>query len=350
MKKGWIKAHRAFMDDPIMNKDSDHFSVWMYLLMYAAHTAIWVWFKGDKRALSTGQLVVGRRRIAEVTKVHESKVQRILKLFERMGLITQETSNRNRLITITHWAVYQEQAEDDLILDLEQEMEPGEEFAPRRKRERVSIAPPKTIFECSKSEQQMTRQSTPMKLPPEECTATASAARLQEESRRMQEQRKRQEKVPSETPENTHPNTTSEQQLNTYKELKNKEYKSIKQEKERGGNSAEKWDGKAKGRGQFVPPTMEEVVAYVKENNYNVSPNVWYSYYESTGWYIGKNKMRDWGSSIRTWHEREKSNPRRQSASTSTRFQPNLQVNEFYRQRRESGFDRHAARERAKNL
>ena len=51
----------------------------------------------------------------------------------------------------------------------------------------------------------------------------------------------------------------------------------------------------------FVPPTLEEVSDYCKERGKGVDPNKWYDFYQSKGWMIGKNKMKDWKAAVRTW-------------------------------------------------
>ena len=52
---------------------------------------------------------------------------------------------------------------------------------------------------------------------------------------------------------------------------------------------------------RFVKPTIEEVEAYCRERNNNVDAQRWYDFYESKGWKVGKNPMKDWKASIRTW-------------------------------------------------
>lgn len=51
----------------------------------------------------------------------------------------------------------------------------------------------------------------------------------------------------------------------------------------------------------FVPPTEEQVAQYIKENGYPVSASKFISHYESNGWLVGKNKMKNWKSAVRTW-------------------------------------------------
>lgn len=52
---------------------------------------------------------------------------------------------------------------------------------------------------------------------------------------------------------------------------------------------------------RFVPPTVDEVKAYCLERNNNIDAQYFCDYYESKGWMIGKNKMKDWKCSVRTW-------------------------------------------------
>lgn len=53
-----------------------------------------------------------------------------------------------------------------------------------------------------------------------------------------------------------------------------------------------------------IPPTLEEVIQYVKDNNLNVDPYQFWNFYESKGWYVGKNKMKNWHSAMATWVKR----------------------------------------------
>ena len=63
--------------------------------------------------LQPGQLITGRKVIAEKFGVTESKVQRILKDFESEQQIEQQTSNKNRLVTILSWSDYQNVEQQD---------------------------------------------------------------------------------------------------------------------------------------------------------------------------------------------------------------------------------------------
>jgi hypothetical protein len=53
--------------------------------------------------------------------------------------------------------------------------------------------------------------------------------------------------------------------------------------------------------GKFIKPTIEQIKDYMKELGMNDISERWMSHYESNGWLVGKNKMKDWKASVRTW-------------------------------------------------
>lgn len=88
-------------------KNSEMFHLWHELLYRASYLERAIIFNGEEVYLKPGQFIAGRQSLANSTHIHESKVQRYLKKFEKFGMITQERSNRYRLITITNWGEYQ---------------------------------------------------------------------------------------------------------------------------------------------------------------------------------------------------------------------------------------------------
>ena len=55
----------------------------------------------------------------------------------------------------------------------------------------------------------------------------------------------------------------------------------------------------------FVPPSVEEVSAYCYERQNNVDPDRFVDFYAAKGWMVGKNKMKDWKASVRTWEAKK---------------------------------------------
>ena len=54
---------------------------------------------------------------------------------------------------------------------------------------------------------------------------------------------------------------------------------------------------------RFVKPTLDELSQYMDSIGMNDVSNKFFDFYESKGWMIGKNKMKDWKSAVRTWKQ-----------------------------------------------
>ena len=54
---------------------------------------------------------------------------------------------------------------------------------------------------------------------------------------------------------------------------------------------------------RFAKPSIEEVADYCNERNNDVDAEKFYDYYSSNGWKVGKNAMKDWKASVRTWEK-----------------------------------------------
>lgn len=54
---------------------------------------------------------------------------------------------------------------------------------------------------------------------------------------------------------------------------------------------------------QFKPPTREELQLYLSESmgKYQVDVDRFLDYYNSNGWMVGKNHMKDWKAAVRNW-------------------------------------------------
>lgn len=67
----------------------------------------------------------------------------------------------------------------------------------------------------------------------------------------------------------------------------------------------------------FAPPSISEVQQYITDNSLTISANGFIDYYESNGWMVGKNKMKNWQATCRTWEKRNEAN--RPNNQTDTR-------------------------------
>lgn len=55
-----------------------------------------------------------------------------------------------------------------------------------------------------------------------------------------------------------------------------------------------------------VPPSLEEVKAYVRENGLSVDPKEFFDRYEANGWTAGDEPIRNWQAVLRGWDTKEK--------------------------------------------
>ena len=67
-------------------------------------------------------------------------------------------------------------------------------------------------------------------------------------------------------------------------------------------------DLQKKKRSTFTPPTENELAEHIKEKDYHFCAEDFIAFYESKGWMVGKNKMKDWKSACRTWEKTWKEN------------------------------------------
>ena len=83
--------------------------------------------------------------------------------------------------------------------------------------------------------------------------------------------------------------------LETETETRNKEKESLKK--------------KVATASTFKKPTLEEVKAYCEERGNVVDPERWMDYYTANGWKVGRNPMKDWKATVRTWEKGEQRKP-----------------------------------------
>nr|DAD61818.1 MAG TPA: hypothetical protein [Caudoviricetes sp.] len=56
-------------------------------------------------------------------------------------------------------------------------------------------------------------------------------------------------------------------------------------------------------RTRFIKPSLADIKAYCAERENNVDPEKFINYYDSNGWHVGKNPMKDWRAAVRTWEK-----------------------------------------------
>ncbi len=106
MHRGYIKIWRKIEDSWII-QDPDAMWLWIKLLLKANHKDTTFMFNGKSLTLKRGSLITGRKSLVDKHKISESKVYRLLKLFENEQLIEQQKTNLYTIVTIVCYNDYQ---------------------------------------------------------------------------------------------------------------------------------------------------------------------------------------------------------------------------------------------------
>ena len=68
---------------------------------------------------------------------------------------------------------------------------------------------------------------------------------------------------------------------------------------------------------RFVKPTIEEVAEYCRQRGNGIDPEQFIAFYESKGWKVGSQPMKNWKACVITWEGR-----RRNSSGNGARDKP----------------------------
>lgn len=71
-------------------------------------------------------------------------------------------------------------------------------------------------------------------------------------------------------------------------------------------NTINNKDNNKKKRKNFKKPTIKEIESYCNQRRNNIDPEGFFYFYESKGWMVGSNKMKDWKAAVRTWEIKNK--------------------------------------------
>ena len=59
----------------------------------------------------------------------------------------------------------------------------------------------------------------------------------------------------------------------------------------------------------FKKPSIFEIEFYCNERKNNIDAESFFNFYESKGWMVGSNKMKDWKAAVITWEKRNYKKP-----------------------------------------
>ena len=87
---------------------------------------------------------------------------------------------------------------------------------------------------------------------------------------------------------------------------------------------------------RFKKPTLKEVKEYCEERNNEIDAETFINFYESKGWMVGKNKMKDWKACVRTWEKKSRHIIAKEEKPIPDWFYKELQTQEITKEEKES--------------
>lgn len=104
--QGWLKLHRKFLESPIF-KDSQAVHLWIHIMLKANHKDGQFLIGNTMIDIKRGQLLTGRKALSKETGINESKIRRLLKLYEIDSKVTIKKTTKYSIISITNYGLYQ---------------------------------------------------------------------------------------------------------------------------------------------------------------------------------------------------------------------------------------------------
>lgn len=104
--KTWIKLYRKIKEKG-WYQDSECVHLWVHILIKANHEEKEFMWNGSFKKTKRGEFITGRKKLSLETGINESKIERVLKLFEKEQQIEQQKNNKYRLIKVLNYNNYQ---------------------------------------------------------------------------------------------------------------------------------------------------------------------------------------------------------------------------------------------------
>lgn len=111
---GWIKLHRKIQSDSLYKSlNSKQRDIIIQLLLMASHSENEWEFMGKMYQIKSGQFITSLESIQGkcAKDVSIQNLRTCLLKLEKHGFLTNESTNKNRLITVVNWDIYQGEEE-----------------------------------------------------------------------------------------------------------------------------------------------------------------------------------------------------------------------------------------------
>ncbi len=106
--KGYVALHRKIIDSPIFDNPKG-LKVWLWCLCKANHKNNKVLIGTNLVEVKKGQFIFGRKKASVELGMTESTTYRLIKLLEKLEMISIDSNNKYSILTINNWNTYQGQ-------------------------------------------------------------------------------------------------------------------------------------------------------------------------------------------------------------------------------------------------
>ena len=259
---GFIKLHRSMTEWEWFD-DIPTFNLFTKLLFLVN----WKDKKWQGQTIKRGEVITSLDGLKEFTKLSTMQVRTSLKKLQSTGEIKVETTNKYTKITIINYHKYQ--MNNKQITN-------------------------KSVSEQQTNNKQKSFYNTDEYYNTDECK--------NEDNKQITNEQQTNNKQITTTKEDKELKNNNTIYINNNTKsnilIKEKDKEKLKQkEREKENNSK---------RGREIPPKVEDVRAYCQERNNGIDAQEFCDFYESKGWFVGKNKMKDWKACVRTWENKRK--------------------------------------------
>lgn len=108
---GWIKLYRKLIENPIFQKP-DLLQLFIYCLIKANHKPGKAFLGANEIDINRGQFVTGRFELSSALKQKDITTYKRLNKLKSLGLLELKSNNKNTLVTIVNYELYQSEEEN----------------------------------------------------------------------------------------------------------------------------------------------------------------------------------------------------------------------------------------------
>lgn len=118
-KQGWIKLHRRLLDSAVF-QNPDLLKMWVWCMLKASHKDRKMMIGLTETTLKKGEFITGRNAGSSELNMNPSSFYRYLKALQKVQLVELKPNNKNTIVSICKWDVYQGSDSEERTTDEQQ--------------------------------------------------------------------------------------------------------------------------------------------------------------------------------------------------------------------------------------